>query len=49
MREFDLLYEIDPSLLFLRLEAIPYDNYESSFPLKSNVVVMHLDQPKGGV
>jgi len=38
MREFDLLYETNPSIPFIRLEASLYDNSESSFALESNVV-----------
>ena len=38
MREFDLLSETHPSLLFPRLEASLYDDYESSLPLESNAI-----------
>jgi len=38
MREFGLLDETDPSLPIARLESSLYDDYESSLPLKSNVV-----------
>ena len=38
MREFSLLYEIDPSLPFLRLEASLYYDCESSLLLESNFV-----------
>jgi len=38
MRECSLLHQTDPSLPFPRLEARLYDDCESFFPLKSNVV-----------
>jgi len=38
MREFGLLHETDPSLPITWLESTLYDDYESSFPLESNVV-----------
>jgi len=38
MTEFGLLHETDRSLPISRFESSLYDDYESSFPLESNVV-----------
>ena len=43
MREFGLLYKIDPSLPFPSFEASLYDYCESSLSLESNVVVAQTD------
>jgi len=38
MREFGLLHETDLSLPIPRLESSPYDDYEASLSIESNVV-----------